>query len=53
MESSINKFKNVDLKKVGAWFGCSIVTPLLQGFFAGTAHLLTLTLLIKYFPVKS
>ena len=52
MDSSKKQFK-IDLLQVGTWFGENLISPLLQGIFAGTAHLLTLTLLLKYFPPKN
>ena len=47
-----SQIKNVDMKQVGTWFETNLITPLLQGVVTGAAHLLALTLLIKYFKTK-
>lgn len=47
-----SQIKNVDMKQVGTWFETNLITPFLQGVVTGTAHLLALTLLIKYFKTK-
>ena len=52
MESLNQQIKNIDLKQVGSWLESTLVSPLLQGFFTGTTHILVLTLLIKYFDKK-
>lgn len=49
-EQNISEYEKI--KHCLVWIESCVITPTLKGFIIGTAHILTLTLLIKKFPNK-